>query len=286
MAGDLRCGTSGWSHTGWDSVVYPAVKPAGFHPLEFLSERLDVVEIDSSFDRPLRPEISKLWLRKVAHRAGFQFTALLGRQFTFDRRLDPAAIAAFKEGLWPLRGAGKLGCLLMRFPWSFRFTPENRDFLIQLRRSFHEFPLVAELRHSTWTLDEALGVLMDYRVGYCNLDQPEGFRAAPPDALITSPVGYVRFLGRNAADWTRDDLAADYLYSPRELASWQERIQRLGAHTTASYVVTANHPGGKAVVNAMQLKSMLGEVATPPRRRIAMPPRRESPPAQPLLKAC
>jgi uncharacterized protein YecE (DUF72 family) len=285
--GDLRCGTSGWTHRDWDSVVYPALKPAGFHALEFLAERLDMVEIDSSFDRPLRPELSKLWLRKVERRPDFRFTAILGREFTFDRRLEPAAIAKFKEGLWPLRAAGKLGCLLMRFPWSFRFTPENRDFLIEVRRSFHEFPLVAELRHSSWTLDEALGVLMDYRVGYCNVDQPSGLRAAPPDALITSPIGYVRFLGRAAADWTRDDLAADYLYSPRELACWQERLERLRAHTTASFVVTANHPGGKAVINAMQLRSMLGEATTPLRRRVpAMPPRREAPPAQPLLKAC
>ena len=68
MAGDLRCGTPGWTHRDWDSVVYPALKPPGFHALEFLAERLDMVEIDSSFERPLRPELSKLWLRKVERR--------------------------------------------------------------------------------------------------------------------------------------------------------------------------------------------------------------------------
>jgi len=269
MQNALRCGTSGWSHSDWDSIVYPAIKPRGFHPIEFLSQHLDMVEIDTSFDQPLRPEISRLWLNKVSHRSNFQFSAILGRQFTYDRRLDPMSVAAFKEGLWPLRGAGKLGCLLMRYPAAFRFSVENRDFLIEVRRAFHEFPLVAELPHPSWTLDEALGVLMDYRVGFCNLDPSRG-------AVITSPVGYARLLGRKTADWAQTE-PADYLYTPLELAQWQTQAERLRAHTTASFVVTANHVGGKAVVNAMQLKAMLGEAASPLSRRAqAMPPRREN----------
>jgi uncharacterized protein YecE (DUF72 family) len=211
----------------------------------------------------------------------------LGRQFIYERQLDPASIGAFKDGLWPLRNAGKLGCLLMRFPWAFRFTKENRDFLIELRRAFHEFPLVAEMRHASWTLDEALGTLMDYRIGFCNVDQPLGARAMSPGAIITSPISYVRLLGRKGEDWTREEVAADYLYSPQELGLWQDRIERLRAHTTATFVVAANHAGGKAAVNAMQLKSMLGQVSSPPRRRVgSMPLRRESTSSQMLLKAC
>ncbi len=225
MSGSLRCGTSGWLHPGWNSIIYPSNPPRGFHPLEFLSERLDLVEIDASFHNPLRPELSKLWLSRVAHRPDFQFTALLGRQFTYERRLDSIAIHEFKEGLWPFLKARKFGCLLMRFPWSFRFTGENRAFLIELRRSFHEFPLAAELRHSSWMMDEALGTLMDYKIGFCNVDQPPGTRATPPNAIITSPVGYVRLLGRKGGDWTDDQTAAHYLYTPPELGAWQSRIR-------------------------------------------------------------
>ena len=146
----------------------------------------------------------------------------------------------------------------MRFPWSFRFTKENRDFVIEVRRAFHEFPLVAEMRHASWMLDEALGTLMDYRVGFCNVDQPSGVRATPPDAIITSPVGYVRLLGRNGKPTgRRRRLAADYLYTPQELGSWQTRIERLRVHTNATFVVAANQPGGKSGVTAMQLKTML-----------------------------
>ena len=277
MQGALRCGTSGWLHPDWNSVVYPPIKPRGFHPLEYLSQHLDLVEIDASFHRPLRPEVSKLWVNKVSQRPNFNFTAVLGRQFTHDRLLDPAAIREFKDGLWPLLHARRLGCLLMRFPWSFRFTKENRDFVIELRRAFHEFPLVAEMRNSSWMLDEALGTLMDYRIGFCNVDQPAGARATAPGATITSGVGYVRLLGRNGKDWTEEEVAADYLYTPQELGAWQDRIERLRAHTSATFVVAANHRGGKAAVNAMQLQAMLRETSSPPRRRVpSMPPRREN----------
>src|SRR5579862_1657547 len=262
MQNALRCGTTGWSHADWNSVVYPAVRPRGFHPLEFLAQHVDLVEIDASFDRPLRPEISRLWLNRGSRRPDFLFTAVLGRQFTYDRALDPDAIREFKDGLWPLWNARRLGALLMRFPWSFRFTKENRSFLIELRRSFHEFPLVAEMRHASWMLDEALGTLMDYRIGFCNLDQPRNIRAMPPDAIVTSPVSYVRLLGRAGEDWTDEEAASDYLYTPQELGGWHERIDRLRRHTNSTFVVAANHPGGKAVVNALQLQSMLRDAAT------------------------
>ena len=58
MQGIVRCGTSGWSHSDWNAVIYPPVKPRGFHPLEHLAQYLDLIEIDASFHQPLRPELS------------------------------------------------------------------------------------------------------------------------------------------------------------------------------------------------------------------------------------
>ena len=50
-----------------------------------------------------------------------------------------------------------------------------------------------------------------------------------------------------------------------------------GGNTSATFVVAANHRGGKAAVNAMQLQAMLRETSSPPRRRVpSMPPRREN----------
>jgi len=262
----LFCGTSGWSYAHWNGIVYPRLKPRHFHPLEELSRYFDAVEINTSFYQPLQPELTALWLKKIAANEKFQFTVKLGRRFTHERSLAPAEIARFKEGLWPLLRAHKLGCVLMQFPWTFRYTVENREFLIALRRAFHEFPLVAEMRNGSWLQEEALGTLIDYHVGFANIDQAAYTKATPPSAVLTSPIGYVRLHGRNPRDWQREfgrtspgAAAHDYLYSREELLEWVPRIQQVREHAATTFVFANNDVGGKAVVNALQLAEMFGD---------------------------
>ena len=269
----LHCGPSGWSYPHWNGVVYPRLKPRGFHALDHLSQYFDAVEINTSFYQPLQAELVSLWLRKVEHNPKFQFTVKLGRRFTHERSLAPAEIAHFKEGLWPLVRARKLGCVLMQFAWSFRYTGENRAFLIALRRAFHEFPLVAEMRHSSWLYEEALGTLTDYRIGFANIDQAPYTKGMPPASVLTSRIGYVRLHGRNPAHWDREfgragrpfsnagapQAAHDYLYSPEELKEWKTRIEDIHQHAASTFVFANNDTGGKAVVNALQLAQMLGD---------------------------
>lgn len=168
-------------------------------------------------------------------------------------------MARFKEGLWPLWKAGRLGCLLMQFPWSFRYTEENRQYFIRLRRTFHEFPLAAEMRHATWMTEEALGTFIDYQVAFSNIDQPPHMRAIPPTALITSPLGYVRLHGRASAGWFDEHPGNPaYLYTPRELADWRWRIEAIRPHASSLIVITTNDVGGASVVNALELSRLLG----------------------------
>ena len=278
----LRCGVAGWSYPPWDTSVYPRPKPRGFHPLEYLSRYLDAIEINTSFYRHLRPEVTRLWLNKVEANPDFQFTAKLHREFTHERCLDERSAEAFRRGLRPLREAGKLGCVLMQFPWSFRFTEENRDFLIRIRRAFSEFPLVAEMRHSSWMRDEALGLFIDYHIGFCNIDQPQRQSAMPPGACLTSSIGYVRLHGRGYGRWfqeferpSREAGRKDYLYSPEELAEWKDRINHIRRFADSVFVVTANDEGGRSVVNAVQMQSLLGQAKDSIPRTLARSYRRE-----------
>ena len=277
----LYIGTAGWSYPHWNGVVYPKQQYPGNHPLELVSKHLDVVEINSSFYQFLKPELAKLWMKKVSSRPEFLFTAKLHQRFTHARVLEDAEIAAFKEGLLPLLNAKRLGAVLMQFPWSFRFTAENQDFFIRLRRAFHEFPLAAEMRHSSWMAEEAIGTFLDYRVGFCNIDQPEYTRAMPPTALLTSGVGYVRLHGRNpanalgaygrgangeAAQYGTRMRQHDYLYSETELAAWAKRIQQVQRFAERTFVVFNNDAGGKSFVNALQLRAeMTGVRGSAPR---------------------
>jgi uncharacterized protein YecE (DUF72 family) len=277
-----RIGTAGWSYQHWNGVVYPTTYPPGFHPLEFLARRLNTVEINSSFYQPLKPEVVKLWIRKVETNPDFQFTTKLHQQFTHGRVLEEHQVAQFKEGLWPLLRSHKLGAVLMQFPWAFRFTTENREFLIRLRRAFHEFPLVAEMRHSSWLSEEAIGTFLDYHIGFCNIDQPEYTSAMPPTACLTSSIGYVRLHGRNPQNslgaFDRKSPARlrqhDYLYSEPELEEWAGRIRRINRYAENTFVIFNNDAQGKSVVNALQLQSVLnGHQAAAPkelRRRFPM----------------
>jgi uncharacterized protein YecE (DUF72 family) len=262
----LYCGPSGWSYPHWNGIVYSKLTPRAFHPLEDIARYFDAVEINTTFYQAIRPEIAKLWLRKVEHNSRFLFTAKLGRQFTHERLLNGAEIGEFKDGLWPLLRTRKLGCVLMQFPWTFRYTEENRDHFIAVRRAFHEFPLVAEMRHASWMHEEALGTLIDHRVGFVNIDQAAYTKAMPPASRLTSSIGYVRLHGRNPQDWEREFgrskkpvAAHDYLYSRDELLEWKGRIQEIRQHAAMTFVFANNDAGGKAVVNALQLGEMLGD---------------------------
>jgi uncharacterized protein YecE (DUF72 family) len=277
---DVRVGPAGWSYPDWRRIVYPEARPRSFHEAAYLARFFDVIEINTSFYRPLRPELAHLWVRKVAFNPRFLFTAKLYRAFTHEGRLDPADTRQYTEGLEPIVEAGRLGCVLMQFPWSFRFNRENREHLIRLKRAFPDYPLVAEFRHDSWLADEALGVLTDHHIGFCNIDQPVLSHCLPPTALLTSPVGYVRLHGRNYEQWfekedpdNRDPdalphIAAryNYLYSEAELIPWADRIRQVAGQSRTTFVITNNHYEGKAVANGLQLIHLLvGEpVDVPP----------------------
>lgn len=77
---------------------------------------------------------------------------------------------------------------------------------------------------------------------------------------MTAPVGYVRLHGRNYKEWFQADNRNDrynYLYKPKELEGWKERITHIGQQTEKTFVVANNHFKGQAAVNALELKNML-----------------------------
>ena len=122
-------------------------------------------------------------------------------------------------------------------------------------------PLVAEMRHSSWMAEEALGLFLDYRIGFCNIDQPEYTKAMPATSFLTSPIGYVRLHGRNPGNSlgafqpdAQRQQQHNYLYGKEELADWKKRIEKLQRNAETTYVVFNNDALGKSMVNALQLQ--------------------------------
>ena len=249
--------------------MYPTPKPRGFHELEFLAQYFDTVEINVTFYRPLTAKTAAAWLEHVARNKNFRFTAKLWRGFTHERDATADDEREFKDGLTPLLEAARMGALLIQFPWSFRNTQENRDYVARLRARFRDVPLVLEVRHASWSEPGTLDILEQLDLGLCNIDQPLFKRSIKPSALTTSAIGYVRLHGRNYQSWWTENKHAgeryDYLYSASELEPWLDRIKVLEHAATDTYVVTNNHYLGKAVVNALEISSILKDepVAAP-----------------------
>ena len=268
----IRFGVAGWDYKDWWGPVYPATKPRGFDPLAYLARYFDTIEINSTFYRPAAPSSAQSWARRVAANGNFRFTAKLWQRFTHDRdsAWSPEDVAAVREGMDPLAVAGKLGCLLVQFPWSFKRTTESREWLDDVLGAFTAYPLVVEVRHGSWNVPEFYASLAERQVGVVNIDQPVFRSSIKPDAQVTAETGYVRMHGRNYEHWFAEDAAPheryDYLYSTEELKPWLDRIHEVAQRARETYVITNNHYRGQEVVNAAMLRKLYSgdDVEVPP----------------------
>jgi uncharacterized protein YecE (DUF72 family) len=168
--------------------------------------------------------------RRVGANPRFRFTAKLFRGFTHERNATADDERQFKEGIAPLAEAGRLGALLLQFPWSFRNNEGNRAYLYDLFRRFRDFPLVLEVRHASWSQQAILNMLAELGDRASNIDQPLFAKSIAPSAQVTSPVGYIRLQGRNCQNWfTENQQTGDrynYLNTLDELQPWVERARR------------------------------------------------------------
>lgn len=278
----IRVGTAGWSYEDWEGIVYPSPAPQRFDRLAYLSQYFDALEINSTFYRPPLQQHCESWVRRVSHNKRFMFTLKLHRKFTHEREgITDEDEVVFKKGIEPIHDAGRLGCVLIQFPWSFKYLPSSRRYLAELIEKFEEYPLVVEVRNASWDNSELYSFLEEKGAGFCNIDQPRLWKQLRPTERATSPVGYVRLHGQNIENWFKEDAGRDqrynYLYGMHELDPWVKRIRAIADKAENTYVITNNHYRGQAAVNALQLQFLLrGEkVATPDSLRAVYPELKE-----------
>jgi uncharacterized protein YecE (DUF72 family) len=261
--GRVRIGPAGWSYKDWNGIVYPAARPRDFHEASFLARYFDTIEINTSFYQPLKPGMAEQWVRRVAANPHFLFTAKLWRKFTHEEGATPEDAATVREGFTVLQEAGRLGSVLLQFPFAFHNTPENVARLKQLFEVFGAYPLAVEVRHASWAQPDFYEMLHQRGVGFCNIDQPVIGNSMRPTERSTAGVGYFRLHGRRYDTWFSDDPETppseryNYLYSEHELEPWAKRIEHVAEHATDVFVITNNHYLGKATVSALQLTAML-----------------------------
>ena len=256
-------GTAGWSYKDWEGVVYPEKKAQGYHPLVFLAQYINIVEINSTFYRPPSIYISLSWTKKVEGYPDFLFSVKLHQVFTHQRKgFTQKDVDNFKLGIEPLRARERLASILIQFPWSFINSTPHNEYLIGLFKSFSDFPLAVEVRHSSWNTSNFYKLLSEYKVCFCNIDQPIFRNSIKPSSVSTNPqFSYVRLHGRNYKNWFKKDAGRDerynYLYTKEEIEEWIKRIKDLGSQSSKVFVITNNHYRGQALANALQIKNMI-----------------------------
>lgn len=264
----ILVGTSGYSFSDWVGRFYPpSISPSQMLP--YYSDRFPVVEVNSTFYRTPHPRVMEQMEKKTPPR--FRFVVKGPRSISHERRLDAESIAAFQDCLEPLRNAGKLDGVLIQFPWGFKSEAGSWRLLESARRELPATPLFVEFRHASWARPETFSRLRDQGLGFCVVDEPRLEGLMPPLVELTSPAGYLRFHGRNAAKWwaprgeggrgeggrrSRSD-RYDYLYSEPELKEWVGKIRDLAARAEKVYVFFNNCHAGQAAKNAQLMQQLL-----------------------------
>lgn len=262
----IYIGTAGFSYQDWKGHFYPADQDKRYM-LEYYSTHFPVVEVNSTWHALPSPRTLLSMARRTPDRFHFVVKAYQGLTHRYQDNEED--FRRFLEVIRPLEDYGKLGCVLAQFPWGFKNTPANRDYLRRLRELLPGRELVVEFRHEGWITDETLELLRELNMGFCCVDEPRLKGLVRPHVFLTSRIGYVRFHGRNYEAWwdrSRESWERyDYLYSEDELREWVPGLLELDRGAERTYAIFNNHYRGKAPRNAVMLASLL-----PPERVVPL----------------
>jgi uncharacterized protein YecE (DUF72 family) len=211
------------------------------------------------------------WIEKVSDVGSFQFSIKLHQDFTHNRNYDQQKIAAVCYNLDLLYNAGRLGGLLIQFPYSFAFNESNMNYISQLREHFEKFNCFIEVRHQSWFNEKVFDIFRKLDVSYAVIDQPPIGSALPFKPTATNDNVYIRFHGRNQQAWQKSinsfgseqtfeekNARYNYLYSPGELKEFELAIDNLLKNRSKDvYIIFNNHPNGQAAANAFEFISYL-----------------------------
>lgn len=272
MAKKLYVGTAGWSYQDWIGNFYPKVQSKNFDWLQYYSNYFNAVEVNASYYTYINPKIVDGWLSKVEEREDFLFTIKLHQDFTHKKNFTDDQIKAVKFNLDKLEKVGRLGGLLIQFPYSFVLNKENANHVKNLAEIFSDYEKFIEVRHKSWFTQKFFDFVSSTKSSLCTIDQPAIGEAVEFKPVTAGENLYIRFHGRNEKAWKKSlesfgqkqsykqqSERYNYLYSPGELVEVEHVIREIMDNVKKIFIFFNNHPKGDAVVNALELLHFLGE---------------------------
>ena len=296
--GEVRTGTASWTDPTMvaKGVFYPDDAKNAEDRLRYYATKFPVVEVDSTYYALPREQQAKLWVERTpdAFIMDIKAHALMTGQPSEVKRLPkdirealPDALKEkariygkdlpkelndqvwemFKEGVAPLRKAGKLGAVFLQFPrWVFP-SSEARDRILDAASRLGDIPLTVEFRNGSWfnekNAERTLRFLTDHKIPYVIVDEPQGFKSSvPPVSAVTSPeLAVFRFHGRREDLWEKPNIPPNerfrYLYDEDELADWAPRIAQAARATKNVHALMNNCSGNYGTTNALQLAELV-----------------------------
>ena len=278
----LSIGCSGWNYGslpeedgGWIKIFYPDKETKR---LRYYSEFFDTAEMDASFYERFYNNMTKgtfIGMSKATP-TGFQFSVKVPETITHKKRLDTKKnvlkdFESFLEKTSPLRDTKKLGAILIQLPPSFTVSEFKNveSFLKELSAIkssykyesgtdyyYNDYQYALEFRHPSWRTEGPWELLRHYNIAAVITDSPgeENLDFLSEATVTTADHSFVRFHGRNI----KGHYWYNYLYNKDELEPWVEKIDKIRAQTKVLRIYFNNHYGGKAVINALEFKEMLG----------------------------
>ncbi len=144
---------------------------------------------------------------------------------------------------------------------------------VKLAEGLPDAPMLVEFRHPSWVIGDQLAETMRFLserdMVYVSVDSPQfpERTTMPPVTAATAPWAYVRLHGRNRETFFAKVPSAaerfDYLYTPDELAEWDEPIRDLADETERAWVMFNNCKYDYAPRNAREMAEILGDVVAP-----------------------
>ena len=235
--GRVRIGLSGWSYEGWKGEVYPeSLRPED--RLRWVAERVDAVEVNTTFYRLTSPAVVRRWVEAVPR--SFRFAVKGSRYITHQKRLRDAEQSLanfFASGV--LEFGSQLGPLLWQLPAGtsvdvdrleafLSWLPSDTDEARRLARrhddrvddvaygtdTTHRMRHVLEVRDDALLTDAVARRCRDHGVALATSHSSRW----PWTEELTAGFAYVRLHGPG-------DLYAS-AYDDAQLGWWADRIQR------------------------------------------------------------
>jgi uncharacterized protein YecE (DUF72 family) len=211
--------------------------------LEYYCHHFATVEINNSFYRLPREATFQKWRDRVPK--SFTFAVKASRYITHIKKLNEPAESA---QLFLTRATflgDKLGAILFQLPPRLKVKLDRLGEILQALPE--DLRCCFEFRHTSWFCKEVYDILRRYNSALCIADSP----VFPLVIQRTADFSYLRLHGSTVLYGSR--------YSPEELKTWAERIERMLDEDADVYVYFDNDAEGYAAMNALELMSLLSQ---------------------------